>query len=65
MKTPSNATHRLNAVPPERFRAQATGVTTTLQGSERTGLARAKRAVAAAPAGKKHFMNKARGYPGE
>jgi hypothetical protein len=58
-------THRPDAIPPERFRAQATGVTTTLQGSERTGLDRARRAVAAAPAAKKHFMNKARGYPGE
>lgn len=62
MKCPENQTHRLHAVSPERFRAQATGIGQSQAMSFATGISRAQRVVAETPAGEKKFLA-SRGYP--
>lgn len=62
MKYPATQTHPVNAVSPERFRAQATGIGQSQAMSYSTGIARGKRVVSETPASKRECLA-SRGYP--
>lgn len=58
-----NHIHPQYAVPPENFRAQATGIGQSLEASRRTGAARAQRVVDQTPPGCMKAVPAAEGYP--
>lgn len=58
-----NRTHPNYAIPPEQFRAQATGVGVTRSRSEMTGGLRAQRVADSIPADCRAKVPEAEGYP--
>lgn len=63
MKPDTTSTHQQYAVPPQRFRAQATGVGNTVQMSAATGAMRADCVVGAMPAAQRAAIASSEGYP--
>lgn len=63
MNNSGNNTHKARAVPPDRFRAQATGIGQSRSASEMTGAMRAAEAVEHMPPSQRRAVPAVEGYP--
>lgn len=63
MNDSGSSTHRPRAAPPERFRAQATGIGSSTGASAMTGAARAYEVVEHMPPHCRRAVPRAEGYP--
>lgn len=63
MNNSGSNTHKPRAIDPQRFRAQATGITSCQSGSEASGAMRAAEVVEHMPPAQRRAVPLAEGYP--